>query len=174
MRTLRRNRQKMLYALQIGEVPVYIRDDDGNIIYDSYTDTEGNEIPYLDENGNKIPMTTGETQIIYGTPQKFDANIATSGGEAEAQTFGLSLGDYEAVALYAKGAYPLVEGCLVWKDSKPKCKYENEVAFEIENADGEMVAVYSTVPEETSADYRILKISPSLNFTKAILKAVVK
>lgn len=174
MRTLRRNRQKMLYSLQIGEVPVYVRDDDNNIIYQSYTDTEGNEIFYLDENGNKIPMDTGETQIIYGTPQEFDANIATSGGEAEAQTFGLSLGDYEAVALYVKGAYPLVEGCLVWKDSKPKCEYENEVAFEIENEDGDKVTVYSTVPEETSADYRILKISPSLNFTKAILKAVVK
>lgn len=164
----------MYYALQIGEVPIYIRDDDENIIYDSYTDTEGNEIPYLDENGNKIPVTTGETKIIYGTPREFDANIATSGGEAEAQTFGLSLGDYEAVALYAKGSYPLVEGCLVWKDSKPKCEYENEVAFEIENEDGDKVTVYSTVPEETSADYRVIKLSPSLNFTKAILKAVVK
>lgn len=174
MRTLRKNRQKMLYALQIGEVPVYVRDDDGNIIYRSYTDTEGNEIFYLDKNGNKEPMVTGETQIIYGTPQEFDANIATSGGEAEAQTFGLSLGDYEAVALYAKGAYPLVEGCLVWKDIKPKCQYEHEVAFEIENENGEKVTVYSTVPEETSADYRVLKLSPSLNLEKAILKAIVK
>lgn len=174
MRTLRRNRQKMLYSLQIGEVPIYVRDDDGNIIYDSYTDTEGNEIFYLDKNGNKTPLTTGEKQVIYGTPQEFDANIATSGGEAEAQTFGLSLGDYEAVALYAKGSYPLVEGCLVWKDGKPKCEYENEVSFEIENADGEKITVYSTVPEETSADYRVIKLSPSLSFVKAILKAVVK
>lgn len=164
----------MYYALQIGEVPIYARDNDGNIIYQSYTDSDGNEIFYLDDDGNKIPQETGENQIIYGTPQKFDANIAESGGEAEAQTFGLSVADYEAVALYEKGAYPIVIGALVWRDSKPKCEYDHEVPFEIENSDGEKVTVYSTVPEETSADYRVIKTPTSLNFTRAILKAIVK
>lgn len=174
MRTLRKNTQRMYYALQIGEVPIYARDNDGNIIYQSYTDSDGNEIFYLDDDGNKIPMDTGETQIIYGTPQEFDANIAESGGEAEAQTFGLSVADYEAVALYEKGAYPIVIGALVWRDGEPKCEYNHEVPFEIENADGEKVTVYSTVPEETSADYRVIKTPTSLNFTRAILKAIVK
>lgn len=174
MRTLLKNKQSMKYALQIREVPIYNRDENGEIIYEHYEDSDGNIIYYEDENGNKIPSKTGESKIIYGTPQEFDANISTSGGEAEAQTFGLSLGDYEAVALYSKGSYPLAEGCLVWKESKPKCEYENEVAFEIENADGDKTTAYSTVPEETSADYRVIKLSPSLNFTKAILKAVVK
>lgn len=164
----------MYYALQVGEVPIYARDNDGNIIYQSYTDSDGNEIFYLDDDGNKIPMDTGEPQIIYGTPQEFDANIAESGGEAEAQTFGLSVADYEAVALYEKGAYPIVIGALVWRDSKPKCEYDHEVPFEIENADGEKVTVYSTVPEETSADYRVIKLNRSLSFTRLILKAIVK
>lgn len=174
MRTLRRNAQKMYYALQIGEVQIPVRDNDGNIVYQSYTDSDGNEIFYLDENGNKMPMETGESKIIYGTPQEFDANIAESGGEAEAQTFGLSVADYEAVALYEKSAYPIVIGALVWRDSEPKCEYDHEVPFEIENADGEKVTVYSTVPEETSADYRVIKTPTSLNFTRAILKAIVK
>lgn len=152
----------MYYALQIGEVPIYSRDEEGNILY------------YEDDEGNKIPYETGETQIIYGTPQEFDANIAESGGEAEAQTFGLSVADYEAVALYEKGAYQIVIGALVWRDSEPKCEYDHEVPFEIENADGEKVTVYSTVPEETSADYRTIKIARSLNFEKAILSAIVK
>lgn len=174
MRTLRKNKQSMHYALQIGEVQIPVRDDDGNIIYQSYTDSDGNEIFFLDENGNKKPMETGESKIIYGTPQEFDANIAESGGEAEAQTFGLSVADYEAVALYEKGAYPIVIGALVWRDSEPKCEYDHEVPFEIENADGEKITVYSTVPEETSADYRVIKTSTSLNFTRVILKAIVK
>lgn len=174
MRTLRKNSQKMYYALQIGEVQIPARDNDGNIIYQSYTDSDGNEIFFLDENGNKKPYETGETKIIYGTPQEFNANIAESGGEAEAQTFGLSVADYEAVALYEKGAYPIVIGALVWRDSEPKCEYDHEVPFEIENADGEKVTVYSTVPEETSADYRVIKIARSLNFEKAILSAIVK
>lgn len=164
----------MYYALQVGEVPIYARDNDGNIIYQSYTDSDGNEIFYLNDDGNKIPMDTGESMIIYGTPQEFDANVAESGGEAEAQTFGLSVADYEAVALYEKGAYPIVIGALVWRDSKPKCEYDHEVPFEIENADGEKVTVYSTAPEETSADYRVIKTPTSLNFTRAILKAIVK
>lgn len=164
----------MYYALQVGEVPIYARDNDGNIIYQSYTDSDGNEIFYLDDDGNKIPMDTGESMIIYGTPQEFDANVAETGGEAEAQTFGLSVADYEAVALYEKGAYPIVIGALVWRDSKPKCEYDHEVPFEIENADGEKVTVYSTAPEETSADYRVIKTPTSLNFTRAILKAIVK
>lgn len=174
MRTLRKNSQKMYYALQIGEVQIPARDNDGNIIYQSYTDSDGNEIFFLDDDGNKIPMDTGESMIIYGTPQEFDANIAESGGEAEAQTFGLSVADYEAVALYEKGAYPIAIGALVWRESKPKCEYDHEVPFEIENADGEKVTVYSTVPEETSADYRVIKTPTSLNFTRAILKAIVK
>lgn len=162
MRTLRKNTQRMYYALQIGEVPIYNRDEEGNILY------------YEDGEGNKIPYETGETQIIYGTPQEFDANIAESGGEAEAQTFGLSVADYEAVALYEKSAYPIVIGALVWRDSEPKCEYDHEVPFEIENDNGEKETVYSTVPDEFSADFRVIKVISSLNFDKAILKAIVK
>ena len=152
LRTLLKNKQSMKYALQIGEVPIYNRD----------------------ENGNKIPSETGEPKIIYGTPQEFDANIAESGGEAEAQTFGLSVADYEAVALYSKGEYPIVIGALVWRDSEPKCEYEHEVPFEIENDKGEKETVYSTVPDEFSADFRVIKTPTSQNFTRAILKAIVK
>lgn len=165
----------MKYSLQIGEVPIYETDNDGNIVYLYYEDGDGNKIYYLDKNGNKIPSDTGETEIIYSTPQEFQANIAMSGGESEAQEFGLSLADYEAVALYSNGAVPLVEGSIVWFKSEPEGKYNGEeVAFEITNKDGEKETVYSTVPKETSADYRVIKISPSLSFTKAILAAVVK
>lgn len=174
MRTLLKNKQSMYYALQIGKVPIYNRDENGEIIYEHYEDSDGNIIYYLDENGNKIPSDTGETKIIYGTPQEFDANIAESGGEAEAQTFGLSVADYEAVALYSKGEYPIVIGALVWRDSEPKCEYEHEVPFEIENDKGEKETVYSTVPDEFSADFRVIKTPTSQNFTRAILKAIVK
>lgn len=76
MRTLEKNKQKMKYALQITKIPIYVTDEDGNIIYDSYTDSDGNEIPYLDENGNKIPLDSGEKEIVYSTPKDFKANIS--------------------------------------------------------------------------------------------------
>lgn len=175
MRTLRKNQQSMKYSLQIGEVPVYNTDENDEVIYLHYKDDEGNIIYYLDENGNKIPSDTGEKEIVFSTPVEFQANIAMSGGESEAQEFGLSQADYEAVALYSNGEVPLVEGSLVWFESEPEYKYNgDEVAFEITNKDGEKETVYLKVPIETSADYRVIKISPSLSFTRAILKAITK
>lgn len=163
MRTLRKNQQSMKYSLQIGEVPIYETDDDGNILF------------YKDKDGNRYPMDTGEKEIVFSTPVEFQANIAMSGGESEAQEFGLSQADYEAVALYSNGEVPLVEGSLVWFESEPEYKYNgDEMAFEIKNKDGKKETVYLKVPIETSADYRVIKISPSLSFTRAILKAVVK
>ena len=47
------NKQAMKYSLQGQTVTIYERDDEGNILYEGYTDTEGNFIPYLDDEGNK-------------------------------------------------------------------------------------------------------------------------
>ena len=44
------NKQKMSYSQQSGKVPVYVTDDDGNIEYSSYTDSDGNVIYYLERN----------------------------------------------------------------------------------------------------------------------------
>ena len=80
-----------------------------------------------------------------------------SGGEAEAQEFGLSISDYNAVIASGKNELPLVLGALIWHNS--------EVVFE---------DVENTKPDETSADYRVIKVSESLNEVKYILKAIVK
>lgn len=158
MRTLKKNKQKMKYALQIGKIPIYERDADGNIVY--YEDTEG----------NRIPIETGNKEIAYSEPKEFSANITMSGGEAEAREYGLSVSDYEAVISYSKGAFPLTEGALIWFGSNVDYKNDGEV-IEVETDNGKEML---KVPEHVSADYQILKISPSLNEEKAILKAVNK
>lgn len=135
MRTLRKNAQKMYYANQIGQVPIYEE--------------------YTDEDGNTYPLDTGETKIGYSEPMEFKGNIAMSGGEAEAVEFGLNLADYEAVLIVAKNTLPITETSLIWHTTEPI----KEIGG---NAD------------EYSADYRIVKISPSLNFDKYVLKKVVK
>ena len=63
MHTLLKNKQSMKYALQIGEVPIYNRDENGEIIYEYYEDSDGNIIYYEDENGLKTmkEVTVGET-----------------------------------------------------------------------------------------------------------------
>ena len=89
MRLLEKNKQKMKYSLQIGEVPIYERDEDGNIIY-------------IEIDGQKVPVETGETEIGYSKPVDFRGNIAMSGGESEAKSFGVDISDYDAVLLMEK------------------------------------------------------------------------
>lgn len=150
MRTLKKNKQKMKYALQIGEIP----------IYEQYTDTDG----------NTYPLDTGTREIAYSTPKEFSANITMSGGEAEAREYGLSIDQYEAVISYSKGSLSLVEGALIWFGSNVKYKNDGEL-IEVDTKNGKQMI---KVPENVSADYQVLKISPSINEEKAILKAVNK
>lgn len=114
-------------------------------IYDYYTDSEG----------NKIPLDTGETKITYENPVKFFGNIALSGGESEAVEFGLNLADYEAVLVMAKNTLPIDETSRIWHNTEPTY-----------NEDGTV--------NEFSADYTVVKVSPSLNVDKFVLKKVVK
>ena len=135
MRTLRKNAQKMYYANQDKEVPI--------------TET------YYDDEGNAYELDTGETELVYGEPIEFYGNIAMSGGKAEAQEYGLSLSDYEAILVVSKNTLPLTETSRIWHTSEPT---KDDKGY----------------TDEYSADYRIVKISPSLNFDKYVLKKVVK
>ena len=77
MRTLNKNKTKLYYALYDGEVPIY-----------DY---------YEDEDGNRIPIDTGETTIGYENPVEFYGNISLSGGESEAKEFGIDVSAYDSV-----------------------------------------------------------------------------
>jgi hypothetical protein len=129
--------------LQNGEVDVYERDSDGNI-------------RTITVDGEQVPVPTGEKEIGYTTPAEFYSSIAMSGGDAEAQEYGLSIADYNATCICPKNAYPIAEGTLIWHTS--------EIVFK----DAE-----KTIPEPTSADYTVIKVSDSINFTKYVLKALV-
>lgn len=157
MRTLLKNKQSMKYALQIGEVPIYNRDENGEIIYEHYEDSDGNIIYYEDENGNKTPSETGEYEIGYSEPHEFFGNIAMSGGEAEAVEYGIDVSAYDATLVMEKGVLPIDETSLIW--------FESEVGYtdaSMKHADGH------------TADYKVLALKPSLNFVKYILGRIVK
>lgn len=142
MRTLERNKQDMFYSLLVESEIIYETDDDGNIIY-------------IVVDGERVPVEKGETLPGYREVVPFLGNIALSGGETEAQEYGLSVGDYAAVLVVNKGLLPITETSRIWHTSEPKY-----------NADG-------TVDKE-SADYIVKKLSPSINVDKYALQAVVK
>ena len=119
----------------------------------------GKEVPiyeyYIDSEGNEIPLETGETKIVYENPVEFLGNISLSGGESEAVEFGLNLADYEAILVVAKNTLPIDETSRIWHNTEPTY-----------NEDGTV--------DELSADYTVVKVSPSLNVDKFVLKKVVK
>lgn len=144
MRLLEKNKQNLKYALQVGEVPVYERDEDGNIIY-------------IEVDGQKVPVETGETEPGYSNPIDFRGNIAMSGGEAEAKSFGVDISEYDAILLMEKNRIPIDETSLIWHTSK--ARYIDE---------------QNTIVDRKSADYSIKRVQPSLNFTRYLLKRIVK
>lgn len=135
MRTLNKNKQKLRYALFGNAVPVY-----------DY---------YIDSEGNKIPLDTGEFTMGYYAPKKFKGNIATSGGESNSVEYGIDISQYSAVLIVGKELLPIDETSLIWYESEPKY-----------NADGSV--------DGDSADYKVVKVLPSLNGMKYLLKKVVK
>lgn len=144
MRLLEKNKQDLKYALQVGEVPIYERDEDGNIIY-------------IEVDGQKVPVETGETEPGYSNPIDFRGNISMSGGESEAKSFGVDISDYDAVLLMEKDRIPIDETSLIWHTSK--VRYIDE---------------QNTIVDRKSADYSIKRVQPSLNFTRYLLKRIVK
>lgn len=148
------NKQAMKYSLQGQTVTIYERDDDGNILYEGYTDTEGNFIPYLDDEGNKIPKVL-EEKTGFSEPVDFKANIAFSGGEAQTKEYGFNTADFDAVLLTDREKYPLQKGDLIWLDNEPTYTDEGLV-------------------DETTADFTVVGVKPALTSTKYMLKATVK
>ena len=136
--------QPMKYSLQDGRVPIYERDENGDIVY-------------IEVDGQKIPVETGEYETGYSDPVDFMGNISMSGGEAEAKEFGMDIGDFDAVIVLEKDAVPITETSIIWHTSPVKYKDEQ-----------------NTIVDSKSADYAVKRVSPSLNFTKVLLQRIVK
>lgn len=118
MRTPLKNKQSMKYALQIGEVPIYNRDENGEIIYEYYEDSDGNIIYYEDENGNKIPSETGEYEVGYSEPVDFAANINNKLNEVVWENYGIDNSTNYAQIIASKDELPLKAGSVIWKKSE--------------------------------------------------------
>lgn len=117
-------------------------------------DDEGNRI--IDDEGNYIE--TGVPLLLYDEPVAFEGNIALSGSDVSRQEFGVSEERYEAVLVTNKGQLPITETSLLWYQTEPQTKVIEGVTY----------------ADDTTADYRVLKVVPSLNNDRYILDKVVK
>lgn len=142
MRILAKNKQKMYYALQIGEVPVYQTDADGNIMY------------YVDSDGNKIPLETGETELGYGEPVEFLANINNKLDEVAWREYGIDNSANYAQIVVSKDELPLKAGSVIWKKSEIRYKDENKTIVNVSTAD---YVVKGVADEGLTEDLFLLK-----------------
>ena len=103
MRIQRRDLRHLYYAYQTnGRVPVYVTDDNGNIIFDNV-------------DGVDVPRQTGTFTQEYSKPIPFDGFITWDVSEAQARSFGLALGSYSAVLTVMKDQIDLEEtGIIFW------------------------------------------------------------
>lgn len=141
MRSLKKNQQRLQYATYSDQIKIYERDENGNIIY-------------VEVDGEQVPVIISE-QAGYNSPVSFYANIAMSGGEAEAKEYGVNASDYEAVLVTTDKSLPIDELTRIWFQTEPKF-----------NADGTV--------DGDSADYSVLAVKSSLNGMKYLLKKITK
>jgi len=151
--------QKLKYLLQTNEkTPV------------NETDATG-ETEYIEVDGELVPLETGEYEI--GHTQKGDnppkdeiveflGNLAFSGdtyffsGGTVSKEYGIDDSDYDAVLCMPKDNVPITETSYIW--------YKSEVEYEDEE---------QTRVNTSSADYRVVKIVPSLGFDRYLLRKVI-
>lgn len=166
MRTLKKNKQRMWYALPklryvtSSDGQIFVTDQRKKIIYDSgsqYPPTE--DIFERDENGNVIYTyvdgtaypVIAETKQYFDSPVLFYANISFDSGQTTQAEYGLDTSGYEAVISADKGALPFSEQTLIWHTSVP-----------------EVDEIGRAFPD--SADYRVVAIKTSLNEERFFLK----
>lgn len=142
MRTLRKNKQSMKYALQNAEIPIYQTDEDGNILY------------YEDSEGNKIPLETGETEIGFGEPIPFLANINNKLDEVAWREYGIDNSTNYAQIVASKNVLPLKAGSIIWKKSEVGYKDEAHTIIDDTTAD---YVVKGVADEGLSVDLFLLQ-----------------
>ena len=112
-----------------------------------------------DENGNVVYVKNGNKQVPierevpahYSDPISFKASIAMSGGEAEAVEFGIDVSKYSAVITTPNGMLPLTETSIIWHTKEPSYKKNGNI-------------------DESSAEYKVVKVSSSINFDRFVLE----
>lgn len=109
MTMLEINKQKMIYSLRGGIVPVYETDENGNI-------------KTITVDGKKIPVETGEYITGYEKPVIFYASISNKLSEVLIQEFGIDNSTNFVQIVADKGTLLFNIGTLVWKQSEVKFK----------------------------------------------------
>ena len=116
MRTLRRNKTKLWYALYNDKEPTYLTDENGDIIYQ-------------DVDGELVPTEVGYNEPHYSEAIPFKGYIQFKGGEAESRVYGVNT-DYSHILIMRKGEIPIDETSLIFL-SEPETVTEENADYHV-------------------------------------------
>ena len=141
MRSLKKNQQKLWYSTSSGQISIYDRDNDGEIIFDEIE-------------GEKNPRIKSE-QAGYNSPVSFYANISAAKGTSDSEVFGVSL-DYTKTISTSDMTLPISETSLIWFETEPT--YNEDGTVDSSSADYSVVAVAKSL---NNVVYAIKKLAKS-------------
>lgn len=120
-----------------------------------YQTDDNGDIVYMEIQGEQVPVVKEVVRNEYFDITEFFANISMSGGDSEAVEYGIDKSAYSAKIIFPNNVLPITETSLIWQDNEPQMD------------DNGMV-------DKKTADYKVVRIVPSLNFTVYLLQKVVK
>lgn len=144
VRLPRANKQKFYYAVWAEKTTEYKTDADGNIVY-------------VTVNGKQVPIEK-EVPAHYADPIPFMASMNMGGGETVTTEFGVAESDYSAILTTPKGLFNITETSLIWHETEPTYKESGT----------------TTVVDENSADYHVVKVRSSLLYDRFLIAKRVK
>ena len=155
MRTSRRVKQFMYYSIPTGNEPIYERDEQGNIIYDTMPD------------GEQVPRVVGESDIEFSMPIEFKNSITGNLTEEELLAFG-NEPRMKAKMTYKKGEFPFVVGTKIWL--RNGIEYREEELYPSEDLYPSDILLPDGLPSTDNADFIIIGIQDTgRHFYKALL-----
>ena len=122
MRNIKKNQQKLWYSTYAGQITIYERDENGEIVY---ADTE-----------KTIPKIIAE-RAGYNKPVSFCANVSAGKGTAQEEVFGKDI-DFTRTISTTDLTLPIDELSLVWIETEPK--YSEDGTVDSNSADYKVAA----------------------------------
>ena len=123
MRMLNKNKQKMYYSIPTGnKIPVYERDEDGNIKY-----------MFID--GVAVPVESGEYEPEYSKPVQIFNGIAGKLSKSVMKAFGIDDSTTYAQMDCLANQYPFGKGAYIWRTSEVGYKTNPKLMVDVSTAD---------------------------------------
>ena len=120
---LAKNKQKMYYSMPTGnKIPVYERDEDGNIKY-----------MFID--GVAVPVESGEYEPEYSKPVQFFNGIAGKLSKSVIKAFGIDDSSTYAQMDTLANEYSFGKGTYIWKKSEIQYKDTDKTIVDVSSAD---------------------------------------